>query len=79
MEDIADIDWDSCNGSLVMNEYRYHANRDPQVAAVRSELAAMYRRIRKKDLILARILYVRTRAAYKILSSALIDNLYDSM
>lgn len=61
-----------------MNKNRYFLNHDPAVAAARDEQAAIYRRLRKTDLRIARLLYVRTKKAFTVLASALIDNAYSS-
>lgn len=61
-----------------MNKYRYWANHDPEVAAARNEQAAIYRRLRKTDLTIARLLYVRTKKAYTVLANMLTDDLYST-
>lgn len=57
-----------------MSEHRY--GNDPNVIAARSDMAAIYRKLRKTDLTIARLLYVRTKAAHVALASSLIDSLY---
>ena len=55
---------------------RIECNRIPEIAAARKEQADMYRRVRTTDPKTARLLYFRVRNAYKILSNALIENVY---
>ena len=57
-------------------DYYVECNRIPEVAAVRNEQAAMYRRLRNTDPELARLLWRRVKNAYKIMSTQLVDNLY---
>lgn len=59
-----------------MNEYRFYINRLPEIAAHRADMAGMYRRLRKQNAGIARLLFVRTNAAYKLLKAAYIDRLY---
>jgi hypothetical protein len=59
-----------------MNTYRFHANRQPDVAADRKDLADMYRRVRRHSPTLARELWRRMKNAQKLLTGALIDRLY---
>ena len=62
---------------LTMNTWRYECNREPKVAAIRAELCEMYRRIRRTNHALARGLWISTQSAYKLFSTALIDNSFN--
>lgn len=59
-----------------MGEFRYYVNRLPSIAKDRSELAAYYRNLRKSKPALARLLFVRMRAAVKASARAVASNLY---
>lgn len=60
------------------NEYRFHVNQSPKVATARAQVCAMYRDMRRHSPEMARRLFCRMRAAELVISSQLIDKLYDT-
>jgi hypothetical protein len=59
-----------------MNVYRFYANRQPDTAKARADMAEMYRSLRRDNPLIARLLYFRYRSACKILAESFIDGLY---
>lgn len=56
-----------------MNTYRYHANRQPELAKYRAGLARTYRTMRAENPLIARLLFVRLRNAKRRISEALMN------
>jgi hypothetical protein len=58
------------------NEYRFAANRTPELARARAEVCKTYRYLRRQSPDLARRLFVALRAGERVIKDALISRLY---
>jgi hypothetical protein len=57
-------------------DYKLYCKRQPDSAKARKAMADVYRKLRRQNAEIARLLWQREKAASKIIVAGMIDNLY---